>query len=188
MLWKSLEENYNELYGAKLILDNTGNNFDEDIDIEIIIPKGMFIPHSDIPSPNYFTIETFDKDYDFSDLFTIKQSENYFTYASSVKTRRFSPPPFEPIFKNNEFWYLKKYKSELNKLFCYEIFENKENFTIKLHIDYIKQYTSIAFPTPLFVNISSLADEITYKIISKNNPDITNSVLKIDLSFEKRQN
>lgn len=186
LLWKSLEENYNELYGAKLILDNTGNNFDEDIDIEIIIPKGMFIPHSDIPTPNYFTIETFDKDYDFSDLFTIKQSENYFDYASSVKTRRFSPPPFEPIFKNNELWYLKKYKSELNKLFCYEIFENKENFTIKLHIDYIKQYTSIAFPTPLFVNISSLAKEITYKIISKNNPNITNGVLETDLLVEKK--
>lgn len=185
LLWKNLEETYKDLFITKLILVNTGSNFDEDIDIEIIIPKEMFIPHSEIPTPNYFTIEEFDKDYDFSDIFTIKQTEKYFDYDSSVKKRRFTPIPVEPVFKNNELWYIKKYKSELNKLFCYEIFFDSANYIIKLHIDYIKQHTSIAFPTPLFVNKTSLAKEITYRIISKNNPDIVNGTLKVNLSIEK---
>lgn len=182
LLWKSLEENYKELYMTKLLLDNAGNNFDEDIDIEIIIPKEMFIPHTEIPTPDYFTIESFDKDYSFSALFNIEQTEKYFDYNSSVKMRRFTPIPIEPVFKNNEIWYLKQYKSELNKLFCYELFEEETNYIIKLHIDYIKQHTSIAFPTVLFVNINSLQKEITYKIISKNSPDIVNGKLKVELS------
>ena len=77
---------------------------------------------------------------------------------------------------------MKQYKSELNKLFCYELFEEETNYIIKLHIDYIKQHTSIAFPTVLFVNINSLQKEITYKIISKNSPDIVNGKLKVELS------
>ena len=182
LLWKSLEENYTELYMTKLLLDNSGNYYDEDIDIEIIIHKEMFIPHTEIPTPNYLTIQSFDKDYNFSFLFNIEQTEKYFDYDSSVKERRFTPIPIEPIFKNNEIWYLKQYKSELNKLFCYEVFEDGINYIIKLHIDYIKQHTAIAFPTVLFVNKNSLQKEITYKIISKNSPDIVNGNLIVKLS------
>ena len=58
-------------------------------------------------------------------LFSIQQTDKYFDYESSVKNKRFSTMPVEPVFKNEGVWLEKKYKSEINKLFSYEIFERK---------------------------------------------------------------
>ena len=87
--------------------------------------------------------------------------------------------PVEPVFKNEETWLEKKYKAEINKLFSYEIFERKDETIIKLHVDYIKQHTSIAFPTPLFLDMEVKIDNIKYRIIPKNHPDIRNGTLKV---------
>ena len=141
------------------------------------------MPHYKIPVPVFNVLDSFDKRYSFSDLFSIQQTDKYFDYDSSVKNKRFTPIPIKPVFKNEEMWFEKKYKSEINKLFSYEIFERNEETIIKLHIDYIKQHTSIAFPTLLFINTTSLPNEISYKIISKNNPDIVKDTLKINYCF-----
>lgn len=183
ILWESIEKTYSNLNIAKLLVENSGNSFDEDIDIELSVPTSFLMPHYKIPVPEFNVLDSFDKRYSFSDLFSIQQTDKYFDYDSSVKNKRYTPIPIEPVFKNEEMWFEKKYKSEINKLFSYEIFERNEETIIKLHIDYIKQHTSIAFPTLLFINTASLPNEISYKIISKNNPDIVKDTLKINDCF-----
>ena len=186
ILWESIEKTYSNLNIAKLLVENSGNSFDEDIDIELSVPTSFLIPHYKIPVPVFNVLDSFDKKYNFSDLFSIQQTDKYFDYDSSVKNKRFTPMPIEPVFKNEEMWFEKKYKSEINKLFSYEIFERKDETIIKLHVDYIKQHTSIAFPTPIFLDMEAKIDNIKYRIISKNNPDIRNGTLKVIPSFEKR--
>lgn len=186
ILWESIEKTYSNLNIAKLLVENSGNSFDEDIDIEILIPVSLLIPHYKMPVPEFTVLDSFDKKYNFSDLFSIQQTDKYFDYDSSVKNKRFTTMPVEPVFKNEETWIEKKYKSEINKLFSYEIFERKDETIIKLHVDYIKQHTSIAFPTPIFLDMEAKIDNIKYRIISKNNPDIRNGTLKVIPSFEKR--
>ncbi|MDY5818851.1 MAG: hypothetical protein SPK26_12550 [Treponema sp.] len=186
ILWESIEKTYSNLNIAKLLVENSGNSFDEDIDIELSVPTSFLIPHYKIPVPVFNVLDSFDKKYSFYDLFAIQQTDKYFDYDSSVKNKRFTPMPIEPVFKNEEMWFEKKYKSEINKLFSYEIFERKDETIIKLHVDYIKQHTSIAFPTPIFLDMEAKIDNIKYRIISKNNPDIRNGTLKVIPSFEKR--
>lgn len=183
ILWESIEKNYDNLNMTKLLIENSGNSFDEDIDIEISIPVSLLIPHYKMPVPEFTVLDSFDKKYNFSDLFSIQQTDKYFDYDSSVKNKRFTPMPIEPVFKNEEMWFEKKYKSEINKLFSYEIFDRKDEAIVKLHVDYIKQHTSIAFPTPIFLDMEAKIDNIKYRIISKNNPDIRNGTLKVIPSF-----
>ena len=186
ILWESIEKTYANLNITKLLIENSGNSFDEDIDIELSIPTSLLIPHYKMPIPVFTVLNSFDKKYSFSDLFSIQQTDKYFDYETSVKNKRFTPMPIEPIFKDEEIWLEKKYKSELNKLFSYEIFERNEETIVKLHIDYIKQHTSIAFPTPIFFNMDAIVESIKYRIISKNNPDISNGALRINPMYEKR--
>ena len=63
--------------GITFIVD-TGNSFDEDIDIEISIPVSLLIPHYKMPVPEFTVLDSFDKKYNFSDLFSIQQTDKYF--------------------------------------------------------------------------------------------------------------
>ena len=41
ILWECIEKTYDNLNITKLLVENSGNNFDEDIDIEISIPASF---------------------------------------------------------------------------------------------------------------------------------------------------
>ncbi len=59
---------------------------------------------------------------------------------------------------------------ELQDIFCYSVYDEGENVTFKLKMDYIKHNTTIAFPTPIFVKDNP--EKISYKITSKHSPEI----------------
>ena len=71
---------------------------------------------------------------------------------------------------------------ELNDVFCYSIYSSRENYIVKLKVDYIKHNTTVAFPSILFVK--DKITEIPYKITSKNNPDVVKGVLNISTAEE----
>ena len=54
---------------------------------------------------------------------------------------------------------------------------NRDDYIIKLKVDYIKHNTTVAFPSILFVK--DKIPEIPYKITSKNNPDVVEGTLKV---------
>lgn len=182
LLWDCIEKTFSNLYMIKLVVKNSGNTFDEDIDIEVSFPASMIETHDNLPKLERSNFELFDENYGFSDIFSIKKTETYADYDSSFKERKavdFSIPEEGDEFENN-------YRNTMNQLFCYEIFKKNDLCIVKLHLDYIKQHTSIAFPTPLFVNTKCLTDKITYRIISKNNPDIVENELEIKMKEDEQ--
>ena len=68
ILWESIENNYDNLNMTKLLIENSGNSFDEDIDIEISIPVSLLIPHYKMPVPEFTVLDSFDNKYNFSDM------------------------------------------------------------------------------------------------------------------------
>ena len=68
--------------------------------------------------------------------------------------------------------YEEEYRNDLDDIFCYKIYEKGNEIIVKLHIDYIKQHSAVAFPTPLFLKHIDVYNDIRYKIISKNNADV----------------
>lgn len=180
LLWRGVEKHFKDLCITKLILENSGNSYDEDIDIEIYFPNSMIRMHKDLPIPAPSIIKLFENEYSFSDIFLIPQTEKYADYNSSVKEIKFSPTTVESVLGKDNSRDKKHYISKLNEVFCYGIFIKDGNCILKLHMDYIKQHTAIAFPTPIFINKDYLVKNIKYRIISKNNPDIVQGILTVE--------
>lgn len=181
ILWDCIEKTFSDLYMMKLVVGNSGNTFDEDIDIEVYFSASMIKTHDNLPKLDRSNFELFDENSSFSDIFSIDKTERYADYYSSVKQENRSMSLMEPHFLEKSRQAENDYLNNLSQVFCYEIFKKDDNCIVKLHFDYIKQHTSIAFPTPLFVNTKCLTDKITYRIISKNNPDIVENELKIKM-------
>jgi hypothetical protein len=178
-IWDRVENIFSNMFIIQLVVENAGNNFDEDISIEIISPISMFLMPDELPKFNYLVFKTFTKDYKFIDLFSIKETEKYSNYDSSVKERKIIATPLKPSFMERGNWFENRYQAELNEAFCYTIFEKEDKCIVRLHMDYIKQHTVVAFPTPLFIDTTQLSEKITYRIVSKNNPDIVEGELFI---------
>ena len=58
----------------------------------------------------------------------------------------------------------------MERCFCYSISPDDDKLIVKLKVDYIKHNTTVEFPSFLFIN--SVISEISYKITSKNNPNV----------------
>ena len=64
-------------------------------------------------------------------------------------------------------------------MFKYRVYIKEKDVIVKLHIDYLKQYSSVAFPTPIFLEQKEKYSTINYKITSKNNPELVTGELKV---------
>ena len=179
VLWDNIENAFSNMFMMQLVVENAGNNYDEDVDIDVLFPASMIIKHDKLPQPEYFVYKNFIYEYDFLDLFAIKQTEKYASYDSAVKKRTMATAPLKPSFIEKEYLLAKEYQARLDEAFCYSIFKHDDKCIVRLHIDYIKQHTVVAFPTPLFIDTTQLSEKITYRIVSKNNPDIVDGELFI---------
>ena len=72
--------------------------------------------------------------------------------------------------------YEEDYLKELADAFEYSFFEDGDYVIVKLHIDYLKHNTTVAFPTVLFVAESITS--IEYTIRSKQNESETVGIIK----------
>lgn len=61
--------------------------------------------------------------------------------------------------------------------FCYSISPDDDKLIVKLKVDYIKHNTTVEFPSFLFIN--SVISEISYKITSKNNPNVVEGIISV---------
>lgn len=82
--------------------------------------------------------------------------------------------PFNPFVGRD---YQEEYREDISDIYCYEIFEEKDQCIMKVRFDYIKHHTVIAFPTPIF--LQQVPTEIEYTITSQNAPDILSGQLRI---------
>lgn len=174
--WSPIENCFDNLSCIKFVLSNEGTAFDEDIDIELEFATEMLVLHQKLPVPEVNSLEYACNDCSLSEIFEINGTALYMDYYSSRKTLSHPiPAPVHTSFKERD--YEEDYRKTMDAIFDYQCYLKGEFTTIKLHVDYIKQHTSVAFPTPIFVIDRS--STIKYKITSRHNPDVVSR--KIDV-------
>lgn len=167
----ALEDTFHGFKCINLAVLNCGKNYDEDIDIELSIEKEFFVHPYDLPTPPKSAIAFINENSSLEEIFGISGTINYLNYSSS-ETSKPAPKfvPNLPIFPYSTRDDVEDYKEDLNDVFAYKFFDKVNTTTIKLHLDYIKHNTAVAFPTVLF--LSDGVTTIDYKISSKKNTEI----------------
>lgn len=178
--WCSVEECFSGMKDIKLCLTNQGSMYDEDIDIELYLPNNMFLSHKEFSIPKEGAFSNLEEDSSLNELFEIKGTESYIDYESSCKPFSQVYVPNTPsIFPFGGRDYEEEYRDDLDDIFCYKIYEKGSDIIVKLHIDYIKQHSAVAFPTPLFLKDTEVYSDIRYNIISKNNANVISGNIQV---------
>lgn len=169
-IWAPIEEKFFCLDAIKIALTNIGPTYDEDVEVSLIFPKNSILKLGELPK-----ISDDAKDYIINtvglfEIFGICSSAHYMNFFELDE-----PLTYHPIsdigklmgeYDNSE----QDYLSELSSVFCYSLFEDGDNMILKIRFNYIKQNTTIAFPSVIF--LKEQIETIKYRITSKNNPSI----------------
>ena len=129
-------------------------------------------PHFEDDQMEYLLYEC-----DMSILFEIGSTAEYLEYPKS-ETINYTPMRYELNGYVSD--YSDVFIEKLNDIFCYSIYENCDDYKVKLKLDYIKHNTSVAFPSVLL--LKDKIENIPYEITSKNNPEIVKGVLSVQNS------
>ena len=176
--WHAFEAAFKDHLVAPLALTNVGSTPDEDIDLTLFFSDGQITRCNDLPILDDGTAKFIREDIGVDSLFSIPSTINYKDFVSAQThvpvTRQTTDLSFP--FGNNQSEQ-EMLQDELDGLFLYEYFYKSDQIVIKLHFDYIKQNTAVAFPSVLFIN--PFVDRIAYEIRSKKCPSVIRGELKL---------
>lgn len=156
-------------------IKNSGTTFDEDIDVKIKIPKECLIKNDEIPVPDIECIEYLNESNFIEIIFSAAQKEKIEKYAY-YRIINYTPPqlPHQFLFEQSEskkYEYEKeKYMNDIQRVFCYQYYEDEHNDIIKFNLKYLKQNNSMYLPSILF--FKKQPEYIEYEITSKYYPEI----------------
>lgn len=160
------------LYNASLIISNAGTTFDEDVDVKIYIDKGHLISAGDLPVPGIHFIEEI-VDADAAKYLFAGHSTADLDAYSDYPVQPYIPGLIELPFRSREEELekcKKKYNESIDEIFCYEVHHSDEEDILCFNIPYLKQHTSMYFPSYLF--FKSVPQYIRYEIRSKHSPNV----------------
>lgn len=170
----SFFNSFKDLFSIMLCLENNGGSYDEDIDIILGFPANILITPDEFPCKDSHQKKFLLDECDIEELFGIGATVKYMDYASSSKKlvhSRYSDPLYGRDINED-------FQEELEDTFYYDFYPNGRQMYLKLHIDYIKQHTAVAFPSVLL--LKAPVETIEYEITSKHNSEVIRSVLKIE--------
>jgi len=176
--WAPVEKAFSNKHCMRLAIQNCGQAIDEDVEISFIIPKHSLLTLNEFPQFKNSEMGYLLNNCDMSILFGINSTAEYVKYSESERNHYSHYTPHSvglPGYVPN---YSEDFSTELNNVFCYSVYSQRENYIVKLKVDYVKHNTTVAFPTILFIN--DFVEELTYKITSQNNPNITEGILKVN--------
>jgi len=179
--WLPFEKMYGQLSCIRLAVINEGTAFDEDIEITLTFPSDMLILHTDLPIPQEYTLRQIGEDSSLYDVFGIAGTALYYDYESSKRPFQFQPstpsvpPSIYPFGGGRD--YEEEYIDDLDDIFEYKIFDDNGFKIVKLHVDYLKHNTAVAFPSVIFV--SEKLSDVPYTITSKHGSAEVSGVLAI---------
>ena len=167
----------------RLVVANTGTSFDEDIDVKLILEKGLYVKGNSLPIPGRNIIE---------ELLEIKFIENSYKIKATDKVDAFSGYPVHMPrvnFKINDPFHQKSDKEEyddnveqysdtIKEVFCYDFYEKSDEDVLVFHINYLKHNTMMAFPAYLVFRRAPV--KISYEISSKHIPNVIRGELKVE--------
>nr|WP_311445060.1 hypothetical protein [Ezakiella coagulans] len=167
----------------KLKISNIGKTYDEDINIKLIIPKNFLIKQNELPYPGENIIKQIIDLKIIESLFFMRENGTYIEYKNSFATNlnfRRIEYTFLDIFNNtfgNYEMYKNVYNKLLNSIFLYKYFENSDSDILSFDIKYLKQNSSMAFPSVLMFKKNPAI--IEYEISSKYISDVIKGIIEI---------
>lgn len=167
---------------VNLILSNTGTDYDEDIDVKLHITKGKIVKANDIPTPGILTIDSFldtcflEKLLKMEETDSVSEYSNYPIMPTRIDPSMYSGPFNQPSAQQEYEFNVDRYNDIIEQLYCYEVFEGENEDVVVIHFPYIKQHTSMAFPSSLI--FTDVPDKIEYEIISKRTANVIEGVLQ----------
>lgn len=179
--WAPFWKEYGKLHCIRLAIENLGKAFDEDIDISLTFPPNGVLKPRSLPLLDEYSCHRIMKDYSIWELFEIKATRHYNDFESSIQRKSGSiltQPSSLPV---DVFGYRSDYREDFQKeieaAFDYDFYEDEDGIVVKLHVDYLKHNTAVAFPTVLFV--SDELKEIKYIIRSKHSAEETRGIIRV---------
>ena len=167
---------------VELVIANDGDTFDEDIDIKLIIKKGIILHQNDIPIPDINIIEEILQMNFLEYVYEIQASDIIDSYTGYPLQKPYfdyqMPDLFGRASAQDEYKKHKdQFENELERIFCYKYYVKEEYDILTFHIGYLKHNTAIAFPSALVFR--NVPDEIEYEISSKYVPNVIKGKIKI---------
>ncbi|MFZ3577855.1 hypothetical protein [Virgibacillus sp. DJP39] len=166
---------------VELALTNNGTNFDEDIDIKLLVKEGYICNGEHLPFPGNDILEEATKKFDYiyrsKKSVSIMEFEDY-NQRSTSYTVDLPYGLYNPTYKQEVEANKVDFIRTAQTTFCYEYFKDDGYDVICYNLSYIKQNTNVYFPSLLV--FGSTVDEIHYEIRSKHSPQIIKGTLKIN--------
>lgn len=159
-----------------LAIENEGTAFDEDVRVQISIPKKSVLSFTDMLEFDEGALEYIAYDCDFDEVFGIKRGADFLAYGSSRKSSHpvKLPPQRLPGFlcdKNPNYYHI------IPTLFEFDMVESDTDWQIEVVFDEVLQHTAVAFPE--LVLLKDSLSEIGYSIRSKYMPHVVSGYLRI---------
>lgn len=173
--WAPFEDGFSDIMCVRLVLKNEGDKPDEDIDVSLRIPKRAYRTVQELPELNTETMKYLVEDCNLYDLLRIPSTAEYNNYDTSVRTMIKDYNPSVNFWKDVD--YKEKFIEELRNVFGFEVYEDGEDYVIKLKFEYLKHNTTVAFPAALI--LKEKLSIITYEITTKTSAEI----IKYDLQI-----
>ena len=181
--WSHIEDAYSGLTCIQLAIENRGTAVDEDVEVELRVKNNILLPMEKFPEIlDENAIKYLMDKCDLETIMSIPPTAQYKTFIDSQKPGSYmdvgkKPNAFDPFAGRD---YDEEYRNAITDIYCYDIFTEKEQCVLKIKFDYIKHHTSVAFPTPIF--LQQVPTEIEYTITSKNNPEILSGKLPLSVT------
>ncbi|EBH4247539.1 TPA: hypothetical protein ACSY8X_14810 [Listeria monocytogenes] len=156
-----------------LFISNEGEQYDEDIDVTIIAPKGSIKTLNEFTPPEDYILDYFSEDF-LEQLFYNQKTAEIMDYGYHKINRTDRLGRYEMTVLRTE----NMYNQAIEALDVIEKYEAGLDDKFQLNFPYLKQNTSIFFPVPIFLPEDEVNNiEITYEIRSK----FSSSIIKGDL-------
>ena len=169
-----VDKAFDYIYHIRLALNNTGNSFDENITVRLIIDRESLLLHDDLNSKldRHIIREIL---VNFRDTFRINRSVDYLDCPSlSLDIANiWRLPPLSEATRN--------LAQEWTELFPYFMSTNNGLVTVEINFHDIKPHTAIAFPTVIL--LKEFTPSIQYEISSKSTLNIISGTLKLTKKF-----
>ena len=161
-----------------LVICNDGDTYDEDIRIDIIIPKECFYSVSDFKKLEFEEIKFLMDEMKITSLVNIERSVDYLDYEESYTRLHTKAVPFrmDGMFGHNTT--KEDLVEDYENAFDYYIEESDENVVVEIKFDKVLHNTAIAFPQ--IILLKKEIDKVSYTIKSSNNPKVLKGEMVID--------
>ena len=174
-------EALDKLVYCSLIVNNSGTMHDEDIDVKIMVPKGLLLNNDEFPTPGNLIIEEINKSGFINKFFCRKGKVDIDSYSDYPIDLHNEIPEYllslqrdvaQEIRRNQN-----KYRQSIAHFFCYTKFSERDIDIVEFNIQYLKQHKSVYFPT--ITLLKSVPQYIDFDIRSKNCSEIIGGRLNI---------